>query len=266
VANTEQNVPPLPTSSGATRQWYVLIGDREFGPLALDRLAVIAANGRLQRDDLVWRSGYTWWVAAEQVAGLFPPAVARGPTAEPASARAQARAALPGIAAPAPSAAVAPEAGAQAGSGNASGAAVELGGQKAAGYLTRHWRGELSLTVSFWVNSVVGNAVITVAGLLASSMASTGFAIDRATALAMLCCLTCVVTAAWVLVGTWRSAIRYGRHHPTGYWDSLAKLALGIMVVWIAGQVLLFAMQFFPNPQQAAPTPLIPPNYNRFQR
>jgi hypothetical protein len=52
-------------------QWYVLIGEQQYGPLRLGHLAMFAQQGRLQRDNWVWKPGLDAWTPAGDVPGLF---------------------------------------------------------------------------------------------------------------------------------------------------------------------------------------------------
>jgi hypothetical protein len=63
-------------------QWYVLIGEQQYGPLPFSHLAQFAAQGRLLKDNWIWRPGFSSWTAAGDVPGIFA-GLARSPD-EPA--------------------------------------------------------------------------------------------------------------------------------------------------------------------------------------
>jgi hypothetical protein len=250
MEHPNETAPPSRDSGG----WYIRVGDRQFGPLALDRLAEFAANGRLQRGDLVRRSGTGAWVAAEQIAGLFPPARPRGqavapaPLSRPGADRAGDAAASRDEARSSPR-----EAGGPARPGPRSAARSD-------NYFARHWRGELSLPVSYWVNGVLGNIVVAIAvfisAVLMTATTFTTFDADHGTALSilLLICLLVAVVALWQLVGLWRSATRYRDAHPTRYWGGVAKVAVILTVAGAVCQFVAFTIGFFPNRHPAPPS------------
>ena len=64
-------------------EWFVGRDGETSGPFALDELQQAARDGRLGRDDYVWRSGMEEWVRAGSVEKLWgPPPI---PTVEPSS-------------------------------------------------------------------------------------------------------------------------------------------------------------------------------------
>lgn len=99
-----------------------------------------------------------------------------------------------------------------------------------ANYFVRHWRGELSLPVSYWLNGIL-------ALVIAFSMfIGVGLLIDESAPNAMIfywsvASVVYVVTCAWQLVGTWRSAIRRNETAPT-VWATIAKVM--VVLGWIS--------------------------------
>jgi hypothetical protein len=47
--------------------WYVGVHGRSVGPMTQAGLAGLAARGQLERTTLVWREGFSSWIAAELV-------------------------------------------------------------------------------------------------------------------------------------------------------------------------------------------------------
>jgi hypothetical protein len=77
-------------------------------------------------------------------------------------------------------------------------------------YFVRHWRGELSLPVSYWLNGVLGGLMI---GVIVGGLAYLIRIRDDAQPLMWLASLTMTwvagaLLAVWQTVGVWRSAIR----------------------------------------------------------
>lgn len=58
-------------------QWYYMTRGERTGPISQAELMSRAQSGLLSRDELVWRDGFTKWVSAGTIKGLFlapPPA------------------------------------------------------------------------------------------------------------------------------------------------------------------------------------------------
>jgi len=55
----------------AAAEWYYTLNNQQQGPVTLDALQAMAANGQIQRTDLVWRQGMANWTAAGDVPGVF---------------------------------------------------------------------------------------------------------------------------------------------------------------------------------------------------
>jgi hypothetical protein len=107
-------------------------------------------------------------------------------------------------------------------------------------YIARHWRGELSLPVSYWLNGILGGAAVGVTvGVLA-------YATDRGgDAQPMLWLLSLIVTwiiaallTIWQAVGVWRSATRY-RQGGKRFWGGAAKTLVLLGVVQLAANFVM---------------------------
>jgi hypothetical protein len=91
-------------------------------------------------------------------------------------------------------------------------------------YLARHWRGELSLPVSYWLNGVLGGIVI---GAAIAAFATVITLQNNAQPLLWLIAIgaiwLCVLLfTTWQAVGVWRSATRYKRGGRR-FWGAAAK-------------------------------------------
>jgi hypothetical protein len=92
-------------------------------------------------------------------------------------------------------------------------------------YFLRHWRGELSLPVSYWVNGILGGLLI---GITVAVLAVITHRQGEARPLLWLFNLVAIwllgtLLTLWQTVGVWRSAIRYrrgGKH----FWGGLAQV------------------------------------------
>ncbi len=106
---------------------------------------------------------------------------------------------------------------------------INRGAAKNGNYLSRHWRGELSLPVAFWVNYLGLSAVFCVTGnILASNEAGDGVGIPF-----MMIWLPIII---WQCVGTWRSAGNRG-----SFWGFAVKgcVAIGILETVVGYAILI---------------------------
>ena len=61
-------------------EWYYTQNNQQQGPVTLEALQAMAANGQIQRSDLIWRQGMANWQAAGDVPGVYG---GGGPTGAP---------------------------------------------------------------------------------------------------------------------------------------------------------------------------------------
>lgn len=102
-------------------------------------------------------------------------------------------------------------------------------------YFARHWRGELSLPKSYWVNGIVFGFIV------GAAVASLGYGVNsRGEAQPVVWLVTLIATwvivalfTMWQAIGVWRSATNYkasGKH----FWGGLAKTVTVLGVVNLA--------------------------------
>ncbi len=96
---------------------------------------------------------------------------------------------------------------------------------KRSNYLVRHWRGELPLPVSYWVNGILGCLLVAILSGVVSAFDATGGLKAAAAAGILLYALTFAVSV-WQIVGTWRSASNHAGRGGNAAWAGLAKLVL----------------------------------------
>lgn len=102
-------------------------------------------------------------------------------------------------------------------------------------YVIRHWRGKLSLPISYWVNGFLLNVVFVTPGL---ALFVTLNEERRPFTLLLLVLTLWIVTVAftiWQLVGTWRSAQVHSACGGSRFWSAAAQVSVGI-----AGCVVLY--------------------------
>lgn len=95
------------------------------------------------------------------------------------------------------------------------------------GYFARHWRGELSLPVSYWINggllSVPVGALVPWADRLAAGQSLRAVATTGLAALAFT-----LLFSLWSSVGIWRSAGRHASRGGARLWSVLARIMIAI--------------------------------------
>lgn len=228
----------VPSAGTAPAIWYVGRGTVRKGPYRLDVLVAAIRAERLRGDDWVWRAGMPDWMRADCVPDLeahFPP-----DEAPPGAAVAPAAPSSLSSATRATSESddeVANEAHDDDSSTDADAPAPRWNN-----YFARHWRGDLPLPISYWINTallgaVVGGAAVAAAesGLAESfGMRGTGWWI-----LGVFGVIT--VLSVWQIVGTWRSASRHVSRGGSSGWATVAHV---LMVIGALQLVALYAVQW----------------------
>lgn len=191
--------------------WYVAAGGHKHGPFSAAELAAKVAAGQIAPSDLVWHAGLAGWVPARDAPGVFAPPPLPLPEAHGAAL------------------AAADDAAAQRA---ATASAAPLGGPRQRNYFQRHWRGELSLPVSYWLNGfIVGFPAALLIWLTGEAFAQiTQDDVQPGLMLGVVIVLWACAGAltTWQQVGIWRSARSYKGPR---VWPVLARVAaiLGIV-------------------------------------
>jgi hypothetical protein len=91
-------------------------------------------------------------------------------------------------------------------------------------YIARHWRGELSLPVSYWLNGILGAVIVGVTvGVLAYTINRQGAAQPLMWLVSLVAAwMSAALLTVWQAVGVWRSATRY-RQSGKRFWGAAAK-------------------------------------------
>jgi hypothetical protein len=111
-------------------------------------------------------------------------------------------------------------------------------------YVVRHWRGELSLPVSYWLNGILASAVVSIAASLLSRAADFPSAPRFWSLLAILLWVAALLGAVWQVVGVWRSA---GRHASKGGNPRWSRAARAAAIVGAGQLVFVFSTQALPQ-------------------
>jgi hypothetical protein len=195
-------------------EWFVGRNGKRVGPHRSETLRTAAIRGKLKPDDLLWCEGMENWSRADALtdfASLFPK--------------------MPSV----PEAIVEPT--------KASPTDIRSRSDRApkSNYLVRHWRGDLSLPVSYWINFVIVSAVGVglIEGLSASGLfvplSATGTGIYI---LARFLLITLI--SIWSVVGVVRSA---GHHTERGGKRGWAQVAQVLACIGLIRFTLLLIAQ-----------------------
>jgi hypothetical protein len=222
--------------------WFVSKNDQQFGPIAFDQLKTYVQDGLVTRSDLLKKAGSQAWIAAQDVRGLFPlpPSVRTVPAVRrPADI---ALSASDRVAAPLVSEAQALRhvtaealqhaAGrdpylARSAPDQSARQPVAAAGRKRDNYFARHWRGELSLPVSYWINVFLARIamIVVVAAIDATMDFKDDFQPGIALAADTLIWTATSAITVWQFVGVWRSAINYRRALKI-FWGGVAQVVV----------------------------------------
>lgn len=127
-------------------------------------------------------------------------------------------------------------------------------------YLLQHWRGELSLAVSYWVNNfVVSLALGAAIGALSTTDALQSRSPRFAVAWLTGAILVGLAVGLWQLVGTWRSADKHTSRGGRRFWSVVVKVLLclglirGVTELGIAGMTAMNAWRHVATMEELPP-------------
>jgi hypothetical protein len=234
--------------------WYVLIKNQQFGPLDIDHLAQLAREGVVTPDTLVWQPGFDTWLMAEKVSELFPQPPAELPADIVITPQDRP---VPPIVEAAPADPIVDD---NVADNNVTGDSVApvdsplpppppvKPKRRSPNYFTRHWRGEISLPVSYWINGFVGNvfAYLAVTAIIAASDVRENYDPTLGFVAVVGAWSAAFVVLLWQTVGIWRSASAYQK--TKSFWGAAAKFVLVVGVLRTIGE---FSLYGFPRIQDA---------------
>ncbi len=98
------------------------------------------------------------------------------------------------------------------------------------GYIRKHWNGELSLAVSFWVNVALLNIVFVFIDSQSAPYIETLSSVTAARVALALILIQLLLIYPWQIVGAWRSASNYSENNEKA-WGGVAKfmIVLGLL-------------------------------------
>ncbi|QIG47543.1 DUF4339 domain-containing protein [Nordella sp. HKS 07] len=97
-------------------------------------------------------------------------------------------------------------------------------------YLIRHWRGQLSLVKSYWLNSFAVAGLLAVPIVIVGAVGFSNYPRLISAIIIFLWPMT-LIGQLWLSVGIWRSAERYSSQHPRKYWGGIAKFLTSLAVL-----------------------------------
>ncbi len=110
--------------------------------------------------------------------------------------------------------------------------------KRSANYFVRHWRGDLSLTVSFWLNTFLPMlAIYGVTYVLDehTNLFQTEYPGDMMSIFVYLYLGIFILIALWQNVGLWRSAGRYGAATGGKVWTFLVQYLFWVLWFLVTG-------------------------------
>ncbi len=112
------------------------------------------------------------------------------------------------------------------------------------GYIIAHWRGKLSLAISFWVNGFLVNLVFSPVWTVLESTDIGPYSRPSWTEVATLSVFAIggVTVTTWQLVGIWRSAGRHIKETNRIFWAWAARFSVILGFLGVVGTTITFAI------------------------
>lgn len=223
------------------QEWYVLIGAEERGPLSGGELRALARDLRLRREDRVRRPGMGDWRPAGDIDGLFTTSAALNRASAGADGEHPADRGTPEIL---PVGKTVRESGTAAGLAQTSIPLRSLTARRS-NYVARHWRGDMSLAQSYWVNHIYLNfAILIVIGTLIDIITVSAYKGLIGPFVAINIFLLFIVGfATWQFVGTFRSANKHRARGGKRVWAIAVQVAI---ILGAFGEVFVLSKNVVP--------------------
>ncbi|WP_188261989.1 GYF domain-containing protein [Azospirillum tabaci] len=192
--------------------WYFSLGGRAAGPYSLDDVLGMVADGHIKPNDMIWTPMGGEWIQACHVPSLFPAKSVVLPVSPRVSAELRT-----------------PQAAAEPDDADDKIPARSVGEKRSRlgrSYIARHWRGELSLGVSYWVNGFLGNiAAMAAAAGLTAALPDMYDPMIGLVGIVLISALVLLVTL-WQVVGVWRSARSHKSRGGKAVWARIAQFMM----------------------------------------
>jgi hypothetical protein len=102
-------------------------------------------------------------------------------------------------------------------------------------YFIRHWRGQLSLPVSYWINSVLGTVSVVFVSALVGALVQPTESLLTWVFLIFTVWIFAIVVTVWQLVGVWRSAGNHKSRGGSSFWAGAARFMVCLGFLSLAG-------------------------------
>ncbi|HTD17353.1 MAG TPA: SH3 domain-containing protein [Chthoniobacterales bacterium] len=106
---------------------------------------------------------------------------------------------------------------------------------KRGNYLVRHWRGQLSLGVSYWINGFLATFIVGVAAAIAAGMQAD---LRTHAVFSLGVFALAIIASIWQGVGVWRSASNHFSRGGTHFWAGVAKVMVVLGFLSTVGIIL----------------------------
>lgn len=115
-------------------------------------------------------------------------------------------------------------------------------------YFGRHWRGEMTLPVAYWINNgllmlLLGGAT----GFLMAWISAWGRGLQVASFGVLVSLVVLIIASIWGPVGAWRSATHYLEEGGSALWGGLAKLVVGLGLVGTVVNIVVDVLPQLPD-------------------
>jgi ATP-dependent protease ClpP protease subunit len=104
-------------------------------------------------------------------------------------------------------------------------------------YIKKHWDGDFSLAISFWVNLVLLGFALRAIDIVLSQPTLIESPVSQARAALIFLTVSLAVIYPWQIIGTWRAADNHVEKTKKGRWAMAAKIMITIGVVSTFGNV-----------------------------
>lgn len=210
--------------------YYIVVGGSQEGPFSFSQLVDAVAAGRLKDQDRVWRPGMPAWVPAASIPGLYapPPLIQDEPRDKEQASQIPAAPveAIPDTQNGQTPPVVAPDIEATAAQ------------KRKPNYFIRHWRGDLGLGISYWLNGFLLNiaGLAIVGAYVAYSRSATDDGLVKSFVILNGIIVLMIVLSVWQYVGVWRSASKSPGRGGSRLWAVLAKTMVIFGVLRFVGE------------------------------
>jgi hypothetical protein len=122
--------------------------------------------------------------------------------------------------------------------------ALEWEPDRSGNYVVRHWRGELSLPVSYWLNGgLIGGGALFALALAVRAIEDAGGSLRTIAFAALGLLAASLLLWVWSAVGIWRSSNYHEERGGTAAWGYIAKIMVVIGILGTFGQLKSYTLQ-----------------------